>query len=621
MKNKMKRERKKMNHSPLVKLDGISGTKLATTIASVGSSVAKGAKVTRSLIDREFAALPEECLPEGADFSSLAGVTPRIEYKMRLCKDIAQQLGAGHVLSSLDEILAQSSAPLYQVLLVGRYSTGKSSILNSLLGRKILPEGTVPTTKILTWLLPGEDEFLLSEDSTGQLLRLPLENLCDARPENPLNQNENLFVSLNHPLLGAGVALIDTPGLEDPDMEAAQKTIKAVDAADAVVFVMDSYVASNDKKFLKSLVDKGKTHNLFVVVNKMDVVPKDERREFFDERLQLLSEIGIAANVFPFSAREPEIFEGERDAFRCALGDFMENGMAEARRHSIEGRVDSMLDVVENSCNSLLGLHRQLASERERIRRRMLTDISVLKEQRNVLLRKIQRELDNIESAMILNWQQCLRAMQCALAESIDRANAMQLKRRDFIESQVLGQTFRFLSEEVTRAAEQIESFTKSSLEELPLLLPEKAFCLPNQDGKGKSMSVPPQLLTAGLIVCTWPVMGFFTWIQLTVTAILGRSLLEGFFGSLTAHMEISKLRRELKEALEQQWPDFDRSVRAKIAEIRASLQKHVQQIVETSGERMAGEAGALASALEVSGNAPSPEKLQEWLDAIKSNR
>lgn len=299
----------------------------------------------------------------------------------------------------------------------------------------------------------------------------------------------------------------------------------------------------------------------------------------------------------------------------------MENGMAEARRHSIEGRVDSMLDVVENSCNSLLELHRQSASERERIRRRMLTDISVLKEQRNVLLRKIQRELDNIESAMILNWQQCLRAMQCALAESIDRANAMQLKRRDFIESQVLGQTFRFLSEEVTRAAEQIESFTKSSLEELPLLLPEKAFCLPNQDGKGKSMSVPPQMLTAGLIVCTWPVMGFFTWIQLTVTAILGRSLLEGFFGSLTAHMEISKLRKELKEALEQQWPDFDRSVRAKIAEIRASLQKHVQQIVETSGDRMAGEAGALASALEVSGNAPSPEKLQEWLNAIKSNR
>ncbi len=561
-----------MSFSPLELMDGVSGIRLATMIASGGSAVAqgmkaagsgvvKGLKATRSLIDNEFANLPEESLPEGADFSSLAVLTPRIEYKMRICRDIAQQLGAAHILSSLDEILSQSSAPLYQILLVGRYSTGKSSILNSLLKRKILPEGTVPTTKTLTWLLPGEDEFLLSEDSTGQLLRLPLENLRDARPENPLNQTEKLFVSLNDPLLRAGVALIDTPGLEDPDVETTQKTLRAVDAADAVVFVMDSYVASNDEKFLKSLVEKGKTHNLFVVVNKMDLVPKEERKEFFDERLQLLSEIGIAANVFPFSARETEAFKGSRDAFGRALGEFMENGMAEARRRSVEGRVDNMLDAVESSCGNLLGLQRQSESERDRIRKRMLDDISALKEQKDILLRKIRRELDNIESAMVINWRQCLRTMQCELNESIDRANATQLKRRDFIESRVVGKTFQFLSEEVERAAEQIESFTKTSLEELPLLLPEKAFCLESRNGGGKSLTAPsPKLITAGLIVCAWPVMGFFAWIQLALTAILGRSLLEGFFGSLASNIEISKLRKDLKEAMEQQWPVFDRT-------------------------------------------------------------
>ena len=61
--------------------------------------------------------------------------------------------------------------------------------------------------------------------------------------------------------------------------------------------------------------------------------------------------------------------------------------------------------------------------------------------------------------------------------------------------------------------------------------------------------------------------------------------------------------------------------VREKILEIRARLQEHVEQIVEKSEAQMAGEAGALASALAVSENSPSPEKLQEWMETIRHNR
>lgn len=604
------------------KTTAISGALMANMIAAVGSSVGKGVKLTRSFLKEEFGDLQDECQPEGADFGSLPMLSPRIEYKMRLCKDIAQNVGDGHILSSLDEIISQSSAPLYQILFVGRYSTGKSSILNSLLGREILPEGSVPTTKTITWLMPGEEEFLLSEDSKGQILRFPLENLNDTSPENPLNLTEKLFVSLQNPLLQAGVALIDTPGLEDPDAEMTRKTLKAVDAADVVVFVMDCYAGASDGKNLKFLVEKGKTDNLFVVVNKMDLIPKDERKEFFEERLQLLSELGITANVFPFSAREPHLFNGVHGSFPRALAEFMEKDMREARTLSIEKRVDNMLDVVENSCSSLLGLQRQSNSERERIQNRMLTDISALKDQKNILLRKVQRELDNIESAMVINWQQCLRSMQLELSDAIDRANTTQLKRRDFIESRVLGKTFQFLSEEVSRAAGQIESFTRASLEELPLLLPEKTFCIEDRNAKNRSLSTPPpQLLTAGLIVFSWPIMGFFSWIQLTLTAIIGRSLLEEFFGSLTSYLEISRLRKELKDALDKLWPKYDESVRVKIREIRARLQDHVEQVLEKNAAMMTGEAEALASALAVSGNGPSPEKLQEWLEMIRRSR
>lgn len=604
------------------KTTAISGALMANKIAAVGSSVGKGVKLTRSFLKEEFGDLQDECQPEGADFGSLPMLSPRIEYKMRLCRDIAQNVGVGHILSSLDEIISQSSARLYQILFVGRYSTGKSSILNSLLEREILPEGSVPTTKTISWLLPGEDEFILSEDSKGQILRLPLENLKDTSPDNPLNLTEKLFVSLQNPLLRAGVALIDTPGLEDPDAEMTRKTLKAVDAADVVVFVMDCYAGASDSKNLKTLVEKGKTEKFFVVVNKMDLIPKDERKEFFEERLQLLSELGITANVFPFSAREPGSFKGIHGSFSRALAEFMKKDMTEARTLSIEKRVDNMLDVVENACGSLLGLQRQSDSERERIQNRMLTDISALKDQKNILLRKVRRELDNIESAMEFNWQQCLRTMQYELSDAIDRASSTQLKRRDFIESRVLGKTFQFLSDEVSHAAGQIESFTRTSLEELPLLLPEKAFCIEGKNAKNRSLSTPPpQLLTAGLIVFSWPIMGFFSWIQLSLTAIIGRSLLEEFFGSVTSYLEISRLRKELKDGLDKLWPEYDESVRVKIREIRTSLQDHVEQVLENSAATMTGEAEAFASVLAVSDKGPSPEKLQDWLEMIRRSR
>jgi ribosome biogenesis GTPase A len=45
---------------------------------------------------------------------------------------------------------------LFSVVFIGEFSTGKSTIINALLGRNILPEGITPTTDKITIIKYGE---------------------------------------------------------------------------------------------------------------------------------------------------------------------------------------------------------------------------------------------------------------------------------------------------------------------------------------------------------------------------------------------------------------------------------------------------------------------------------
>src|SRR5919108_4506754 len=45
---------------------------------------------------------------------------------------------------------------LFSIVFIGEFSTGKSSIINALLGEKVLPEGITPTTDKITILRNGD---------------------------------------------------------------------------------------------------------------------------------------------------------------------------------------------------------------------------------------------------------------------------------------------------------------------------------------------------------------------------------------------------------------------------------------------------------------------------------
>ena len=600
-------------------------TKLAikTGVATVktGTNIAvKLCKGTSAICKKQYGDLAERCLPDGTDFSKLSGMPLHIEQKVNLCKEIADGIDISEIKTTLDDIITQYTSPLYKIMFVGRYSSGKSSIINALLGRNILPSGVIPTTKVLTWLLYGEEESVLCEDQDGKLLPSSTDKLMDVSGDNPLNSCRNIFVMSNNPMLKSGVAIIDTPGLSDTNRETVEITESAIDDVDAIIFVIDSYDSQLNKEFLAKLAEKKKTYNLFVLVNKIDTVPEEERTEFIEEKVKILDELKIAANIFPISATDKSL-NSMFKKFRATLVEHMLNDMTDARNASIDGRLNAVLKVERKICNDTCELQAKDAKERELVQHKMNADAAKLRTKLQNILSKADAEIDKLEGTVLFNWERKLRTMQSEIDAKIDNSAIEDLKRRDFIEDAVIGETYSFLSGEIETVAANIEQLVKLELDNI--LSPDinKNFDLGLAKRSGVAnipAAVWPGVFIIGSIILP---LGLFATVGTIVAISIGKSMVEGLGAAATGTIETSFMRKQLRQVLSEQWPKFDSDIRNKIREVFKLIREQAHASIEKQAEITLGSNNAILKMLADGENSTkiSPEQLKDWQFKIQT--
>src|SRR5208283_4378710 len=103
------------------------------------------------------------------------------------------------------------------VAVFGRFKAGKSSFLNHLTGRNVLPIGVVPLTAVITRLRYGPSEKVEVRFLNGSAKTIPLDEigLYVAENENPDNQKQVASVEVELPALKPleSLEFVDTPGL------------------------------------------------------------------------------------------------------------------------------------------------------------------------------------------------------------------------------------------------------------------------------------------------------------------------------------------------------------------------------------------------------------------------
>ncbi len=183
------------------------------------------------------------------------------EKKFSLLCSALQELNDTDALEDLQSIKEHVDAGTYFVAFIGQYSAGKSSLINNLLNRQILPGGRVETTPILTYILYGEEEGGRIFYLDGSTENIDLETVMNITQNNNsavnLSEVEHLEILLNEKILADGMILLDTPGINTLIKRHEQLLANSLSLASSIIYVVNGAPTRVDIEKLKNFSAQG----------------------------------------------------------------------------------------------------------------------------------------------------------------------------------------------------------------------------------------------------------------------------------------------------------------------------------------------------------------------------
>jgi GTP-binding protein EngB required for normal cell division len=163
-----------------------------------------------------------------------------------------------------------------RVLVAGEAKRGKSTLINRLIGRDILPSGVTPVTAVATTIRLGSDQdrilvtYLDGRVDTRAVDDLPNLVTEGANPDNTLGIADVTVLLRGQPLGPSPVEIVDTPGTGSVFEHNTQAARHAYESLDAVIVVVaaDPPISADERDLLRDLA--ARAVRTFVVLNKAD---------------------------------------------------------------------------------------------------------------------------------------------------------------------------------------------------------------------------------------------------------------------------------------------------------------------------------------------------------------
>ncbi|MGH9105262.1 MAG: dynamin family protein [Acidimicrobiales bacterium] len=225
----------------------------------------------------------------------------------RAATDLARATAARQEMSERAGRLAERLARRrFNVSVLGEFKRGKSTLINALLGRDLMPTGVLPLTAVATEVAYGPEGATVVH-TDGSTEEIGLADLADYVTEaaNPANERQVARVEARAPveLLRPGVVLVDTPGIGSVfrhDEVAARAFLEADGAI--LVLSADAPLSEEERKLLSALSERQAP--TFFVLNRVDHLSPAERAEvsrFVTDTVA--AELGHAERLWAVSAR------------------------------------------------------------------------------------------------------------------------------------------------------------------------------------------------------------------------------------------------------------------------------------------------------------------------------
>ena len=298
------------------------------------------------------------------------GLTEELEKLLdvvSMCRDINNDFRNQQFKKELEEIenkalevfkqqlLQQENRGKINLTIIGNFSSGKSSIINALLGSDVCAVKVNPTTSSITRFVYGEEERIFQITPDGKKKEISKDKyLKDSQHKvNNMEKTKVTFFEYHYPSpLLENITLYDTPGFENPKNKNDEIVTETVfkQKADAVLFVQDISKPSLEET-TKERIEKLKKEKpdipWILILNKADIASekdintvlnfwKENNNGLFDEIIVYSAKTVRDLQAIEKSQREVEnrlintILEKKK-----ALISIRENGEATKKKKSL----------------------------------------------------------------------------------------------------------------------------------------------------------------------------------------------------------------------------------------------------------------------------------------------
>src|SRR5579872_997283 len=388
---------------------------------------------------------------------------------------IANALDMRATAATVKEIGERLASDNFNLIVLGRFNNGKSTMLNALLGkptapvadwdgsRGIMPTDDLPCTATLTKIRYAEQPYVRVSRLDGKREEWSLAKyLRESSVRTSHDETANIFKDISGFELGfpaelckSGVTLIDSPGMDDVPLRTAI-TRSAVPECDAaiVIYRSDSCAGQGEREFVSEMIATSNTR-VFTLVNMWSGRKLDDRyKAFVWDRLIAFDRGGEPYSGQDFASRDVYFVDGLKAlqgklagdmelvaesglaAFEQRLGDFLVNERHSTHIVKFVSEADKCAVAIEQKAsqhrNAILADGQKLVQAYEAIQ----PQLAAVRARRDELPALFERYRNETEREVMASFEQMIAKLRQDLP---DELAARQLPTAATLQGKVLG--------------------------------------------------------------------------------------------------------------------------------------------------------------------------------------
>ena len=324
----------------------------------------------------------------------------------------------------------------FHLVILGEFNHGKTTFVNALLGKELLPVGITPTTATLNHVVFAEKPWAAAVLEDGSRVELQPAELAQWLTVEGSHAAQAHVVEVGFPaeILRDRVTLVDTPGVNDINEQRAEITYGYIPRADAVIFLLDAtqVLKESERAFLTQRILKRSRDKLLFVLNKIDLLDAEEARTCLGYAREHVGALVGETEIFPLSAKLAARGDLEKSGFPPFLGHL--------RRFLVDDRGRVLLDnAVNDGLRTAAYLRQNLGIKRHsltlqldeleerigRVRARLEGAVASVRGQQE----RIRAETQAIKAKVRLDLEAFVAAFATSLPPQIEKASADEVQR------------------------------------------------------------------------------------------------------------------------------------------------------------------------------------------------